>query len=344
MKLFVSWIIIVLCVSCGGNMIKNPPEDFSTSIRITPQRILDLGDFEILQPHKVIKYKNQYVFFDAYKNNGCVKFMSESTKIVSGVREGNGPLEIIGACGFAVIEDSVFLMDYNHRKLLSVYPEKDSLIVKVSSNNSYVGMRSYPITKNRFLETSSYDSCMYSLKTLDNQTLTRINYPEDKVLDAFAPSIQNTIYVNTKFTVSPDKKHYAWGVMCTAKYGFGRIINNDLITLDTVLSYSPLKIQKIVKMKSSEVIRPTDDSKMNILACTSSSKYAMFLYCGTGYADIKNHFGKKILLYTWEGKPKKVIEVDENLVTIDYDDEKNILYGISMNPEAQLVEYNFNEI
>lgn len=38
------------------------------------------------------------------------------------------------------------------------------------------------------------------------------------------------------------------------------------------------------------------------------------------------------------------MEIEDNVTSIYYDKDRNVIAGISYNPEAKLVEYDLNEI
>ena len=90
----------------------------------------------------------------------------------------------------------------------------------------------------------------------------------------------------------------------------------------------------------------TRHNKNGFLFASSSDKYAILLYSGKSIAENKDDFryANIILTYDWNGNPYKYFTLDHDFCYINYDAKRNVLYGIAMNPEATLVEYNMNNI
>ncbi|MCR4558460.1 MAG: hypothetical protein K5685_00095 [Bacteroidales bacterium] len=342
-------IVILFCIlfifSCSNKKIlpSNPIEHFTITKKIKPQKVVNLERYNILRPNNCIRFKNWYVLSDYGDKDNHIKFLSlDFSEVISGVREGNGPFDVVGAFELHLVDDSVFIMDINHKKILTVDVNANQLITKVSSygNNMWVGC--LPITRDRFIDENYSDSSMYQLKDRNNKTIMSIDYPADENLKELSYIAQNSVYFNTKFCVSPDKTKYAFGVSFTGMYGFGTIVNLDSITLDRILPYYSITIQNIIDFGGEKVV-PANTSMLNVCSCTSSKDYAIFLFEGNKYGEM-NKYGTSILLYTWNGEPYMRLDIDDNVSYVYYDIERNIIVGIAHNPEAQLVEYDMGGI
>lgn len=343
---YFAFICIFICFSCSetATLPSIPTEHFAVAHKIHTRNVIELEQFGIFRPSKCIRYKNWYVLADYGDRDNHVCFLStDLSKLVSGLREGNGPLDIVGSFDLCFVEDSLFVIDPNHKKILTVDVVADSLEVKVSSYDFEMGWPCMPITRDRFIGEIRSDSSMYQLEDRNGCILARINYPEDKNLRKLSYVAQNSIYVNTKFCVSPNKKKYAFGTSFTGMYGFGSIINQDSITLDKTLSYYSLDIQEIIEFGGDRVV-PSEKSMVNVCSCTGSDKYAIFSFAGYRYGEMEK-YAKSLLLYTWDGEPYMCLDIeDDNVSQIYYDSIRNVIVGIAHNPEAQLVEYDMKGI
>lgn len=342
----VTMLCVALMCSCSGTELKEsiPTERFSVSKKINPGKTIELERFNILRPSDCVRLKDWYAFIDYGDVDNRIKFLStDQAKVISGVREGNGPLDVVGAIALRVLDDSVYVIDRNHQKILTVDVDSDSLNVKVSSYGNDMWSGCVPITRDRFIDETYSDSSMYQLKDNSNNIIMRIGYPNDKNLKRLSYIAQNSIYFNTKFCVSPDKKKYAFGVSFTGLYGFGSIINPDSITLDKTLSYYSIDIENIINYGGDRVV-PANTSVVNVCSCTSSEKYAIFLFAGYRYGEMEK-YAKSILIYTWDGEPYMRLDIEnDNVSQIYYDIDRNIIVGIAHNPEAQIVEYDMKDI
>lgn len=346
-NIFLSSILWMFFLSsCLVSMHLTPMDHFDKTphLMLKCSRDVNLEDYDILKPFSVLKCNQSIIFQDFSDKKSLIKIATNDFKTISGgVSEGDGPLDVLGAFSIMEIDGSVLINDWNHRKFLSL--SLDSLnVLNVVENKLDIdlSLNSVPVSGGRFIVVGGYnDSVFFRYIDVDSgTTLSEEPYPYDEVLSDYGSFSQTSVYYNTKFTVSPDKRKYAWGVNYTQKMGFGSISDDRLIS-DVVLSYSPLNIGTIT---SDGVIIPSDDSKRNIITCASTNKYVFFLYWGSDYGDMRNVYSKDILVYTWDGIPYKHLKVAENLYDIKYDVKTNSLYGISYEPDAHYVEYSLNGI
>jgi len=50
----------------------------------------------------------------------------------------------------------------------------------------------------------------------------------------------------------------------------------------------------------------------------------------------------KILVYSWDGKPEKILSLDQGVFTFTVDAKNKLIYGISDKPEFHIVEFSYN--
>ncbi len=50
----------------------------------------------------------------------------------------------------------------------------------------------------------------------------------------------------------------------------------------------------------------------------------------------------KILVYSWDGKPEKILSLDQGVFTFIVDAKNKLIYGISDKPEFHIVEFSYN--
>lgn len=347
---YIYWLFICsTLISCTKHQLPNDPrEHFSKSIYLKPTKIIELEKYDILTPVKVVMYKDWYVFRErSNMNNNCVKFLStDFSKMIMGVNQGNGPLDVVGRFGLEVIEDSLYAIDFNHRKLLTLDVCNDSVSISVKSLNCHVGTTALPIDKEHYLGYAAQDSCMYKLTSLEGKIYSEIDYVPNTSLSEFEYQAQNSVYLNTNFAKSPNSKKFAFGVLNATMFGFGEIINNDSLKLNTFYEYSPMKIANAASYQNdiySSRISLKNDNITNVVSCVGTDDNVVFAYSGFPINDME-HFGSCLLIYDWDGNPIVRAEIDDNITNLFYDVKKDLLIALSFVPEARLVVYDMKDI
>lgn len=345
MKYTLFLLVFILLSSCNNELPQTPPKHFAKSITLAPSKTIELDNYDILSPVFILRYKDWYVFRESKPIDNCyVKFLStDFTKVVKGVSAGNGPLEIVGRFGVDIIDDSLFIIDHNHRKLLNIEVANDSIDIHVKDLNCQLNSMSMAINKNRFITPTRLDSCQIKITDRQNNTCAELPYLKNISLSNYEFMAQNSIYMNMPIAISPNKSKYAFGVMYANIYGFGRIIG-DSLTCDASYEYSPMKIGRISDIEGDRLrIAPAIDNTINVVSAIGTKDYAIFVYSGHRLDD-KVLYGTCFLLYKWDGIPYLRIDIDTNIAYICFDSERNILAGLSYSPEAKLVEYDLNGI
>ena len=343
-KLFISFLLLFELCGCSNIERDFPNGVFDDSLTINPTKIVDLAKYNVLDAGYCEQYKGWLFFRDEKITRNCVKAVSiDFDKTAENLNVGNGPCDVSNYTKFYVNNDSLFLYDANLRKILHIDIVNDS--IKANPYHQYNGRtgRLIPIARQRFLSIDLYDSAFFKIINLDDNPSFRHPYPNDKELENMEYLSQNTIYSNTWFAISPSKDKIAFGVSETGMYGFGRIVNQDSIRFDTIIQYYPIKIGKIVN----KCVIPDRCNISNVVSAASSEKYVFFLHKGTEYQEYyQSIFSHRILIYTWQGKPYKIINFKENpnLTDLHFDTMRNVLYGVGHNPECQYVEIDLKGI
>ena len=344
-KRLIYLLILIVLAGCTTNPKSFPYEVFPDSVTVAPSKVVDLAKHNVLMGWGFIKYKGWLIFREPKITHHCIKAVSEDfTKTLEGVNMGNGPCEISQSIQPFIYHDSLFVHDPNLRKILHLDIVNDSIIVSPYKTLSptFVSIV-MPIAEDRFLSAYVIDSALVSIADLNDSVYFRQPYPHDETLQNMESFTQNAEYVNTKFTISPSKDKIAYGCNETGAYGFGRIVTRDSLHFDKLIQYYSIKNYHMVE----PYLIPDSTHIQNVTYATSSDKYVFFLHHGGPRWEIfKMIESHRILVYTWDGEPYKILTFKENpnLFQINYDPERNILYGIALNPETQYVEIELDGV
>ncbi|MCQ2975508.1 MAG: hypothetical protein MJ211_11970 [Bacteroidales bacterium] len=339
MKRIYYWLILILLVSCSDSKLpKDIISHFTQSKNITANKVVDLERYNILKPWFVYIYNDYYVFEDDKNIDSVLTFLSFDLKNYSkGLRIGNGPNEVVGIFGIEVIDDTLYVKDSNHHRLLKV-DYQDSLLFSEVSNSSKISMTSRGLNKNRYINVCSFtDSSFLSLVDTNDNIYSKLYFPFDENLQNENFFTKCCMYMNTQLAISPTKDKFAWSVSYFPSFGFGRI-NGDSLICDKSFEYYSAEYTnnngRILCNKKSRIISNSS---------VGTDNYAVFLYCGNKYEDLDFNCNK-LLLYTWNGDPYMILNLDYPLIYVNYDKSRNVFYGISEGEKTLLVEYDMNGI
>ncbi|MBQ3618657.1 MAG: hypothetical protein II939_10950 [Bacteroidales bacterium] len=345
-KRLIYLLILIVLAGCTTNPKSFPYEVFTDSVTVAPSKVVELSDYNVLIGWNFVRYKEWLIFRDAPSvTHNCIKAISpDFTKTSEAINMGNGPCDISQATSFLIYNDSLFLHDFNLSKMIHLDIVNDSIVANPYKTFSTKSMLTLiPFAEQRFLSASIIDSALIRITDLNDSVYFRQPYPPDETLQNMESFTQQAIYVNTSYTISPSKDKIAFGVFETGIYGFGRIITRDSLHFDKIIPYYSIKNYHIVE----PYLIPDSTHILNVTSATSSDKYVFFLHHGGERWEIfKMIQSHRILVYTWDGEPYKMLTFKENpnLAKIVYDPERNILYGIALNPESQYVEIELDGV
>lgn len=335
-------LLAFIFISCNNNKLKEI-ENLDT-INLKHSEIIDLESKEILNPIDVFKIDGYFVFRNHLTKNKVFTFMSDDyAKVYSGVSKGNGPNEVTEIIDLKRYKNDVFVMDVGHQTLNKLILKDDSVTIEKQINCKLVFGSSFALLDGcRFVAptTPAFEKPgMLALVDSTSKVQSLLEYPEEchiQGIDMFALA---AFYCNTRVAVSPDGKHYAYGVYGETSFGFGDIIDNSFENNKTIV-YKQVEFDK----SSTNYIITTRDNLMSTATIVPTDKYAIFLYIGKPYKGWNSTNSNTLLLFSWSGRLCKKVILDMELMTIDFDDKTKILYGIALNPEACLVKYDLSEL
>lgn len=326
---------------CGNKMEKLENVD---SINLNHIEIIDLESRGILYPIDVFKIDGYYVFRNHLTKNNVFTFMSDDcTKVYNGIDKGNGPNEVSEMIFPKRYKDEVYVLDAGHKMVNRLALKGDSIeITKVFDSELVYGSSFAILDGFRVVvpTTPAFENPgMLALIDSAGKVHSLLEYPEEcRVLGMDSVAL-SAFYCNTKVAVSPDEKHYAYGVYGETSFGFGDIVDNSFENSKTIV-YKPVEIDK----SSVGYIVPKRDNLMSTAKVVSSDDYAIFLYIGKPYGGPNNNDSNTLLLFSWSGKLCKKVILDMELRTIDFCEKTKILYGISLEPATCLVKYDLSEL
>lgn len=312
---------------------RNPFNSVEETQLLSSSRIIELEECDILRVDDVDSYKGSYIFQDIVSRSSKYTLLSNDLKTVKkGISQGQGRGEVEMVVRMSVCGDSLYVMQPNARKLSTVTVSEESLDMSDFNDfNSMIGVSYQALPNGNFIMSSVDNASLLSLTDHDGNVLSTIGSPDFGDIPEMCLS---NILGNTYVVVSPDGTHYAYGMMYSQSFGFGSVVDNSLRPIADK-NYNKV----LIDYSNSQRVVISKDNVLSFIDAASSEKYAIFLYCGKTYSR-DNFNANLVLLYDWNGKNYKWLKLDHALISVGYDLERHVLFGLSEMPEICLVEYN----
>lgn len=202
----------------------------------------------------------------------------------------------------------------------------------------------YQITQKIYLpENSSTFACdsnlfigvLYGKKNhfyLKNSDSTFVHFGNFPQINNLSPAIISEL-MDGYCINSPKNKKFAWFSIygdAFEIYDYSDVSNPILITQNI----STLPIFSVKKIRDEEHAVFSQETKIGVVSITSNNKYIFALYNKNTLKDIAKlkddiFFSNQILVYNWDGSPIKILNLNENVKAISFDETNNSLLCIA---------------
>ena len=99
--------------------------------------------------------------------------------------------------------------------------------------------------------------------------------------------------------------------------------------------------QFIPEFKGDDIdIAPTQNTKYSSVCSCLTDNYIWVLYFGSNTLD---SFADKVLVFDYQGNPKKVYHLDIPILGIAADESEKTIYGIAEHPEFCVIKFNYEK-
>jgi len=290
-----------------------------------------------------IRIQDQNIYVLTGMKEGFVrKFDLNGGFIESSFQVGSGPGEVLYLSNFGFVKDKDIDYSYGNDKIQNkmVYFSKGDTI---DIPFSILLFHAFPTNDNEILGVPVESDKMFNYYDFSgNQTRSFGNYPKSKVTDmnyilsqAFVGAYD---YSRSNNTFVAGLKHTDY-LMIFSDIGKEEVYSEvrgplyyDPIFTVSELSGYPMFTQNN-KMRFSYVdVIATDNKIIGLFSGYSVEEKAMMA-----------HYGDKIFIFDYSGKIIKGFEISEKLISLAYDDVKNMLYGLDVSgDEEEIIKYSLD--
>ena len=331
-------------LSCN-KVINNPVQHFDQTQRqnLHHSRIIQLEEYDILEPKNVIRIDDSYMVWDNNNEKMFNLVNFNLKKVIKGIGRGNGPGEIISPSSFQLKEGRFFLFDVASKKINQIEISDITLRLKeieaIDFDKRLFGIN---YLGSHIIATGIFEDYWLASIRTDGKVVSRVDFPKFEETDN-TPKVQLSIlYISTHMANSPDNKKM---IAVTQDHGvisfFNCIDNSILKEYKQIKYYGPsFSIQERGNIAYSK------DGLIGFCGLDCDDEYVYALYSGRTFNEhgMLSHHCENILVYDWDGNPVKHYTLDIPLFSMKFDKEKNTIYGIGYNPEGVFVEYQLDDL
>ncbi len=337
-------IILTLLCNCSSS----PKDEFVNAFKDTPVIKLESEQIELKHSKPYLSYLFEMVYSDSllFVNefpdpNFCMKIIDLRTKSVrSFAKKGKGPNEMqTQACDFLTDQTNRNLMVSDHRRYY-VYPI-DSLL---DGHDSPSSVLSFPKEKISFLKTT-YCNGYFIGNAIEN----RFAFYDTKTKNCQGkyPYRSGPLVEQSTFYPHPSKSRVAFFQSKSATMGFLDVENNDMALKE--LCFWESKNKEVLSDKI-RYLAPEKGARNGFITASVSEKYIYVLYSGKtfDYRSTENltkaFLSKYVYAFSWDGKPIKRYQLDQEVRSIAIDEKGNTLYAASYTGgEPHIVKYQLKQ-
>ncbi len=102
--------------------------------------------------------------------------------------------------------------------------------------------------------------------------------------------------------------------------------------------FGPIQEPPIYDIEN-ERFTKNDDTRINYISLKSDGKYIYALYSNRLMSEPANNSADLLHVFDWEGNVIRIVRFNERLFDITIDPERQILYGITFEPEIGIYQY-----
>lgn len=329
-------------------------DDFKGDVKtLSPVQTIPLESYDILMPSDVIKYGDNYVVFKGQGGN-FVNIITPSTgRAIHCFKKGRGPGEIVTASSFQVEGDSLYIYDISMQRYYSL-----DLREAIAGNNPTPKVRhqfkasrenGQPLrpfvlykTGTDFLSTGIFpEDAWYCLADKDYNYLDGVDYLDYDVIRTFARNdVKHTFHISSLFSGNPDGERYVCAFVSAAAFSlFKREGSSISEYYRYVADRDPGAWSPGAEMGNLAIAWKTESIASYYGVCSDKENIYM-LYSGKQRGDTRSasYLCSHLLVYGWDGRPKKRYELEKEVSSIHF--EKGKLYCVTSYPEPEILVYS----
>ena len=334
-------LLSILLMSCSRTF-SDPLKHFERSpvVKITPSKIINLEEFEILQPFHIIQIDDSMFVIQDLKSEKIFNLINlSSKKVISGVNKGQGPNEVNSPSCILFRNHKIFIWDAIPKKMSELVHSSDSnLTIKefFTVDTETPILFFINLLDSTFIANGIFEDFWLAEMNKEGEIISTIDYPIRDETKDLPKILLPALFSSVKMANSPDNKKV---VVVTGSQEIISLINR---TDSGIKEYKQIKyLPPKISITPTGIAAFTSDNTKGFGGVDCDDQYIYTIYSGKTYNThpTSANYCEHLLVYDWDGNPVKYYKLDIPMWSMIFDRKKNSIYGIAYNPEGVFVEY-----
>ncbi len=314
---------------------------FKDEIKVSPNRVISLEDYDVLKPLDVLRVSNDYLIRDDKAYNLFAKVNFQTNTITKGIDKGNGPDEVNFITSVEQFKDKILIYDTSKKMISAIDTNNDSILTlkkeKTLNTQNRISMINY--INNGLIGSGIFkDFWIGCFDEYAEILKSSIAFPVFEETNRLTDVQKSVLFINTLTAVHPHKNKFVAATMKCGVLSFCEIGREDIIREYKQIKYYPPQFSVV-----DDYGNIAYDKQYNVAFCDidCSDEYVYVLYSGRSFEThgLLNHHCEHLLVYNWNGTPIKHYKLEIPMFSMRYDNETKLIYGIGYNPEGVFLEY-----
>lgn len=344
MKRLAFFVALVTLFGCASE-----EKDYLSSLRLrqeelTPESVMDLSPYNILQPVRLAKAGGCFAITDNSGAKHLTVIEEGSGKPLDLIPKGRGPGEMIGAM-MAPYLDGVTLYDPSASKTLVYIDLQKSMLegkARMDTLGRFMDGFSFPAKivccrRGLIATVAGRKDIWYASLDRDGSVISSVEPPRYKEMDEMDESTYFSFLVSSHSTASPDGDK-----VCSVTPRAAALSFASLDTDGRLSEYRRYELEPPVIVRGDGRGAFSKKGKSGFNPPVSDRDNVYLLYSGKPFdnADSPNYECNHLIIYGWDGVPKRHIVLSESVMSIAVDG--SVLYGMSSWPDSRILVYDLS--
>ena len=341
-NLTLSLLLVCGCASTGH-------DEYLSSIKVKeeflePTEIFDISTYAIFQPCGFVKSGDFFCVADHGGKNHLTVINRKTRESRNFISKGRGPGEMVSVV-MAPYLDGITLYDPSASRTLTYLDVQMSMRSGRAQLDTVCRFRdkvAFPVEvvcydKGMVASVAGRKDLWYASFGISGDLVSCVKPPQYDILKEMDASLYFSLLIASHFTINPDG-----GRVCCVLPAAAAISFSSIDSLGELKEYRRYEMNppEIVQVGSRTAF--SKKSRFCFAPPASDRDNVYLLYSGKPFdnADSPNYECNHLIIYGWDGTPKRHIVLGESVMSIAVDG--SVLYGLSSWPDSRILIYDLS--
>ena len=338
---------IHLLYGCNSNLLSddsNSPVKDIEATQLSTERLINYPTDSLLKPKGILSFGDYIIIRNDRGRKHFTIFNTQTETTSFALERGEGPNESIMTQEMFEGQDNQSFYSHDIAKKEIFETSLIDFSTKPLSVNTGKLQSFYRLKDNRFVGSSISGNPRFVIADSTAKIITGNGVFNKNEEHTEIDATQWAYLYSGYSTINPIKKKAAIFSIFAGHFDIFSFEKDQINNVITKHYEGPIA----QKTKHSQPAFSTN-SKMHFVSVTSTKNHIYALYSGISFLEMmskgkgtKGMHTNKLLVYDWDGKLIKYLELDNEIFALSYNEKHDIFYGISELDEPVLYSFKIN--